>query len=199
MPETFNTMIDTISVDASISERHGAKVVVTKHPIEAGANPTDHAREEPEALQMTGFITGVPLNEYDRTLRNVRKENTLTDAYVKQQVAKLYALKKKAVTVRTAFRTYDNMVMTTLDFVRDAKQGFSAEFTATFEQVRFVASELVRLQRQVKPTKVPKKPTGTAAQAKKVGSTTDTYVPTGKRLLDSLGVTKPGSGLPGGG
>ena len=60
---------DSITIDCSISERHTSVVELTRHPIEEGANPVDHAREQPERVQMDGLLTNTPLGpEEQRSL-----------------------------------------------------------------------------------------------------------------------------------
>jgi hypothetical protein len=62
---------------------------------------------------------------------------------------------RAALSVFGPWRSYDSMVMTRLEYTRDAKTGDAVRFSATFEQVRFVTSQTVKLQ-TVK-TKVPEK------------------------------------------
>lgn len=186
--------IDTsIELDASISERHAAAVELTRHPIESGANPSDHAREQPERVTIDGLFTNTPLGPTTRAARA-----TGGAGYAGEQLAKLYALKssRRAVTVRTAVRTYENMVLVSLDVPRDSRTGDAARFSATFDQVRFVSSQRVRLAISATPSSVPRKPQKKVGQSKQV----PTEAPAMRRsflksITDSASLTTPGAGV----
>src|SRR5687767_8934803 len=59
--------IDTIELDASISEQHTGEVEVTDHPVEKGANVADHARPKPNMLTIDGMISNTPLSRAQQT------------------------------------------------------------------------------------------------------------------------------------
>jgi hypothetical protein len=59
--ETAYYMIDTIAVDAILSEVHLLAGEGTDHPIEDGSNISDHYRPAPRALQLEGVITDTPI------------------------------------------------------------------------------------------------------------------------------------------
>ena len=189
--------IDTsIELDASLSERHSSSVQLTRHPIETGANPADHAREEPDQLVLDGLFTNTPLGANDRAARGPSAPRGA--GYADEQIAKLRALKssRRAVTVRTASRTYQNMVLVKLDEPRDSRTGDAVRFSATFEQVRFVSSQRVRLAIAATPSSIPRKPQKKVGQSKQV----PTEAPTMRRSFlksvgDSFGVTTPGAGV----
>jgi len=46
-----------VQLDAMISEAHDNSVRLTKHPIEKGADITDHAVVEPKRITLNGVVT----------------------------------------------------------------------------------------------------------------------------------------------
>ena len=178
-------LIDSIEVDASLSERHASAVEVTQHPIETGASPIDHAREQPDRLQLEGLFTDTPVGAPRRA------------GYSLEQLARLYELKaaRRAVTIRTAIRTYTNMILTAVDVPRDAKAGDAVRFSASFVQVRFVSSQRVRLVARARPSAVPRKPQEKAGQSKQVAGEATQRRSFLKSIADGFGVTAPGSGV----
>lgn len=50
----------SIRIDATVSETHAYVNQVTDHPVERGANITDHVRPEPRRLSLVGFISNAP-------------------------------------------------------------------------------------------------------------------------------------------
>lgn len=158
-----NTRIDELTVDVTLSERHGSRVAVTQHPIESGMNPIDHARVEPDSYTIEGIFSNFPL-----PAGRGKVALDATDTYAKKQATKLWALKdaRRAISIATDLKTYDNMVLTSLDMPRDPALGQDVQFTATFTQVRFVNVEMVALTNP--PTKVATKPTSKTKQSKQV-------------------------------
>jgi hypothetical protein len=51
----------SIHVDATIRESHNTSSQVTEHPVEQGANVSDHVRPELEKLTLEVFITNTPI------------------------------------------------------------------------------------------------------------------------------------------
>jgi len=195
---TRTTIDETIQFDATITERHSARVTLTKHPVEAGADPTDHAREEPESLQLDGIFTNTPCSELDRQARGARSGEPGVPGYALEQLNRLYRLKssRRAVRVATAWPTYLDMVLTSVDLPRDASMGDAVRVSLTFEEVRFVSSTRVRLTLSARPSSVPRKPQEKVGQAKKTG----TDAPELRRSFlksvgDQFGVTTPGAGV----
>lgn len=60
-----------IEFDATLSEQHTSSAQVTEHPVETGANITDHVRPMLDKVQLEGFITNTPINSLaEEAVRN---------------------------------------------------------------------------------------------------------------------------------
>ncbi len=167
-------IIDTVELDAAVTEKHSAKVEITKHPIEEGASPADHARVLPAQISIEGFLTNTPLGKELRLQRGITSDRaTSTGAVgaVGQAQRSMAAIEKlmtdrKAVTVKTDFKTYTNMLVTSLDVPRDARTGEAIRFTIMMEEIRIVRAEVARINVLNRPKK---KPTKKVDQAKQPG------------------------------
>lgn len=199
-------VIDTdgaqIEVDAVLSERHSAQVEITKHPVEAGVSPADHARLLPLKLQMEAVVTNTPLSQVDRDFRGVFDGAASSGApgspgYAQRVMAELDKLKtdRKLINVATSLRLYRNVMLTGIEVPRDSKMVDAYRFTVTFEEVRLVNTDTAKLQVQV--TAPPKRqPTKKIDQGKKVGEPVSEQLRSlAKKGLDAVGVTKPGAGV----
>lgn len=192
--------VSGIEVDAVISEKHVEGVELTKHPIEEGSNPTDHARVLPAKYQLEGFVTNTPLSQTKRNARGVIDDASSSGApgavgYAQQAIAALRKLKddRRAVTVDSTMRTYTNMVLVSLEVPRDGRMTDAFRFSATFEEVRFVASEVARTNVQFRPKR---KPVKKVDQSKKPAASADSLRSSLlKKLADSTGLTTAGSGV----
>jgi hypothetical protein len=184
----------SITLDATLTEKHSATVELTKHPVESGVSPIDHARELPEKVVVEGVFTNTPV-----TLRRESAGTTGSpgsSGHAQDSLNALRALKsaRRAVTVTGPWRSYSNMVLVQLEYSRDSKLGDAVKISATFEEVRFVSTQTVLLKNQTKPVAQSVKPktTGKTEQGKQ--PTTPVNTSWAKGLTNSAGGTKVGSG-----
>lgn len=56
-------LLAVIEFDAVTAETHVAQADITEHPVEVGANISDHSRPKLRTVQLEGVITNTPLNE----------------------------------------------------------------------------------------------------------------------------------------
>lgn len=190
------TKIGDVTLDATLSIRFSERVVVTRHPMEEGAEPPDHAREEPEDLTIEGVLSGYALPQKDRDARGEQKPSTNGYAETQYKTLRDYKAKRNTLTVVTAQRTLKNMILTGLDRQVTAALGGAVRFTATLTEVRFVKTENVRLSQTKKPTKVADKANGKVDQSKQPTTKgNDSYKSTAKTWTDQGGWTTSGGGV----
>lgn len=138
--------IDNIDLDASLTERHTSTTELTKHPVEVGVSPADHARIQPKKVVVDGL--------FSNTLSNVTAQNARGGQSKPGESGAAQTLfnamldlhrSRRAVTIETSLAFYDNMVMTSLEVPRDSRSGDAVRFSATFEEVVFVTVGTARL------------------------------------------------------
>src|SRR5713101_5273233 len=56
-------LLDVITIDATLQEVHKADAEVTEHPVELGADITDHVRPKPVELRIEGIISDTPIDD----------------------------------------------------------------------------------------------------------------------------------------
>lgn len=183
------------TLDADLSDRHSRRVTISKHPIETGAKPIDHAELEPRTYMCEGIFTNVPLDAATQQARGLAEGTPLDGSWVKSMADALDQLleMRQPMTISTDMRVYTNMVMLTLDIPRDPSIGEAIQFTATFEEVRFVQTQTVTLQ--LPKTKVPTKPNGKNDQGKKVAQPVDPNSSILKKGTDAVDLTSHGDGI----
>lgn len=52
-----------VEFDCTLTETHSSSAKATEHPVEEGANVSDHVRPELDRVQIEGVITNTPLND----------------------------------------------------------------------------------------------------------------------------------------
>lgn len=194
LPTTRVTIDDSIEIDCTLREEHATTVELTRHPIEEGADPSDHARRLPNKITLEGLFSNTPIDANEARARG--NTDAGASGYAQEQHKKLEGLadSHNAVTILTELKTYKNMVLTSLSIPRDSKTGDAVRFTATFEEIRFVKSEVVRLELATRPNSVPNKPIKKIEKGKQPVEEKEDLTSIAKGKLNDWGITKPGSG-----
>jgi hypothetical protein len=158
---TTPAKIDTITLDASLSESHNAEVEATDHPVEQGADVTDHLRAKPRTVTIEGLITNTPMPDPGVDARNAEvtevrspdgrvvfdsRTPTMDATRAGAAYRDLLALRAgKLVTVVTAIETLENMAITSIQVPRDAKSGQALRFSIQLKEIRQVSSATTKI------------------------------------------------------
>lgn len=185
------TKIDTIEVDATISEKPTRKMEITEHPVEDGSDLADHSRVVPEIVVIVGSISDIDLGGTRTGLS--RRQPGWADL----QRAALEDLQDSHVVfdVQTSRKVYRDMMLSELTWESNAKTGGELSFTATCKSVVLVTNQGLVLTRPPPPATTTQQPNGTEQQPKQAGQQTDDST-IAKGFFNSLGVTQVGSGRP---
>lgn len=138
-PETGDPFL---SVDATIRREHRRSAQITRHPIEDGADVTDHAILDPVSLSVEGVISDAPISYFTPIISGL---GSLTDydsstERSAQHFEILENLWKSRVPfdVVTRKRFYRNMLISSLNIPESSRQGNSLWFSCTLEEVRII-------------------------------------------------------------
>lgn len=157
-----------VVLDASLEEQHSFDAELTSNPVEQGADVTDHLRRKPGDLTIRGFVTNAPVGPR-RTERGATAEGA--SGYAQQAYRDLLLLlgAARAITVKTAWRTWEPVVLVSLKVPRTVDVGDAAEITLVFREIRFVATQTVQLPAQAARLRNTQKPGAAANQGKQTG------------------------------
>lgn len=158
-------------LDASLSETHAQDAEATDHPVEQGANITDHVRPKPQMLTIEGFVSNTPVIDA-RTAKVQFLPDQPGPAEAAHQILKNRLQAGSLHTVQTKLDTYTNMLLISKNEPRNSQIGDSLQFTLTFKEIRIVFNQTITVitkdpQHQPKTDKgkkVPTQATPTAAQ-----------------------------------
>lgn len=101
--------------DATLNESVQDTFDVTQHPVEEGADVTDHVQKKPSTLQLQVAVTNSPLPEQAAPAQN--RDIALYDSL------RVIADKREPLTVVTGLRVYLNMVISSLSTTRNPQTG----------------------------------------------------------------------------
>jgi hypothetical protein len=163
-----------LSFDAAISETHIGNAATTDHPVEDGADMTDHIQRTPEELQIVGIVSDTPV----LFLASLRAQPAVTGGDSKDRAKDAYTFIKeikdggKLVQVSTSLRDYTNMAVVGLSVIRDKETSRVVEMAlslreiliATTEQVAAPEPETDARKKQTKQGKKTKQPETEANQ-----------------------------------
>lgn len=133
--------------DAFIDMHHTHESNITSHPVQSGANITDHIYSEPAELSMTirmsdsmaGLVAGQFVGSYTRS---VSAYNILRELQ-KQRVP---------FQVMTRLEMYQNMVIQTLSVPDDYKTQFGLEVKVTMKQILVANVKTVKISNRANAT-----------------------------------------------
>lgn len=149
-------VIDTVQVDAAITETHEIAAEVMDYPIERGSDLTDHRRVMPRRLSISGVLSEFPVssagNELDLTDEmHPRVSNSLptTDA-LDQRYRELLGIvnSPEPFQVVTGLEVYPSMSFISFRVTRDKTTGGTIRFEGELREVLFASS----LEVEVKPS-----------------------------------------------
>lgn len=130
--------IDSYPMDLAVTEMHGFESEATEHPVEKGADVTDHVRAKPITIALECIVSDTPLAKIasDAT----RQGSTLpsADAY-----AHLLAIRnaRQPVTVETSLGSFASMALISLSVPRENAKSGGLFFSASFQQITIVENK----------------------------------------------------------
>ena len=137
--------IGRLELDATLSYTNKYTNEVTSFPVEDGSNISDHIRNKPFELTLTGFISDTP----------IKIKEGLADLLVSgtrgSRVAASYVELKNiwesrdVVDVITGLEVHSDMALVSLSVPRSPRDGHSMRFSATFRKITKAVTELVTL------------------------------------------------------
>jgi hypothetical protein len=170
-----DTQQQLLQVDVSESEMHAGEVEVTDHPVEQGANISDHMRPKPRTLTVTGMISNTPIVDNSNGNAGPFTEGQPGPAEAAYNLLEARRIAGKLHTVITKLNTYQNLALTYVSEPRDASSGDALEFTLNFKEILVVFNQTITVQTAT-PQGQPKKALGKKVAAPANPSAADASV-----------------------
>ncbi|MCS3839386.1 hypothetical protein HNR03_003997 [Pseudomonas sp. JAI111] len=178
--------IDTIVAHVTLEEIGNDELHITEHPVELGANITDHAfKKPPDLLIRCGWsnasLAGV-LGGVKGLITALQGGDAFGSDYVSGIYNQLLALQESRVPfdVATGKRLYTNMLMRSLGVTTDQTSEYTLMVTAVFKQILITETQATTLP-----------PKDDQAQPESTAETSDTGT---KQVV--VGVPAPGGWQP---
>jgi hypothetical protein len=166
-PKVYVTITDAsnpafgVVIDASLREGHEKTSVISKYPIETGAQVADHVRPNPNVLKLRGIVSATPEETLGETTGRVDQARSTIIGFRNSGTL---------LEIQTAKELYKNMVITSLVEPVDVTNANDFEFDMTAEQLSTVNTAFVQAPAPKNPTAAtntklgPKVPSDDASQ-----------------------------------
>lgn len=129
--------------DLTVSESYANIATVTQHPVEEGANITDHIRIEPQKLTMTCMFTDAPIHTSGGIDRSKGLYASLLQLFNTKEV----------LTIVTGLKSLENMVITAITTPRNQGTEGAVYVDISFMEIRFAEALNITLpQRNIDAT-----------------------------------------------
>lgn len=127
-----------VEFDVSENETHESTAKATSHPVESGAEISDHIQQDPDTLDLQVVVSNTPiLSEIEAS---VLTPNRAEDAY---NVLRNIKETGRLVTVFTTLREYTNMAIVRISVTRNAPKGDVAAMSLRLQHIRTATSETI--------------------------------------------------------
>lgn len=142
----FKQKIGKLDIDILDSRRIVERSIITSSPIESGSYINDHIIDEPTEISITGRISKFSLNNSKlsqlSSLVKGKIPNRLKDAH-----DELYRLKeeKEPFILITKFKAYEDMIISSLEFLSDPNDGDVLKFSVVFTKLNIIESQIVSI------------------------------------------------------
>lgn len=143
--------IGSIVAHVTMEEVATDELQITEHPVELGANVTDHAFKKPADLVIRCGWSNASLAGVLNGVKGLVSALTGGDAFGSDYVSGVYnqllALQESRIPfdVSTGKRLYTNMLMRSLSQTTDEKSEYTLMVTAVFKQVLIVQTQATTL------------------------------------------------------
>lgn len=125
-----------ITMDATMSHT----LTVTSSPVEDGSTISDHAQKQPDVVTIRSMVSATPFRVF--SLGALSGDARPRGAF---EILEEVQNSKELVRVVVDLKTYDNMMLTNFNAPRRQDTKNALLFTATFNEVRIVSSQIVTL------------------------------------------------------
>lgn len=146
----MSVLIDGFLIDVAIQEVHEYPSEVTSHPVEDGADVTDHIRNRPITVSLQGVVSDTPIG----SVANEREADSLPSDDALAKLEQVRAA-REPVTITSSLGSFQNMALQTLSVPTNASTGDALRFRAVFTQIELVTNERTTIR--VEPARAQKK------------------------------------------
>lgn len=174
-------------MDAVLSESHISTLDITRHPVEAGAEISDHAVLQARTVTISGEVTDTPLNlasfgEITTNINNLfgtSTEDNKTRSVIAYETFERLQAEREFIDVQTGLRLYSDCLIESLSVIQDSDTSRMVGLNMKLLQVIQVESKVV----DISETKYEREQLSTTGGTRTQGASTEAQ---GRKTLTPL-------------
>jgi hypothetical protein len=158
VPEDYKTLIYLQTniggyfFDAFLKISHHGELTLTSHPVQTGANMTDHAYVQPATLTMT-----IGMSDVMTSIINGQFQSQDSRSVEAAKIFRDIQEKRRPVQIFTRLKLYQNMLLKTIDFNEDYKTLHGLLGTVVFQEIFVVEVSKTKRTTRIQTTNSTKK------------------------------------------
>lgn len=179
-------LLDAFIMHATLSESHSRSTKYTRHPVERGADISDHATDDPDTITLSGILTRTPLGPLAETAPPDEVDRAL-------DLLEAFRRERRPVNLTSAGRVYGALnldgggeyYLTSLKYSRGVDDGQRWQVELTLESIAVVEARRVEvpasvIEQERRPSGTPETDGGTqspqqqSVEEQAAASTTET-------------------------
>lgn len=140
-----------IQFDASIREVYTHDADVTDHPVEDGANVSDHVRDLPDEIEISGWVSNHPIIAFGEFGQDFAIAGGDPTVRAEDFYRELRRIKSEGEPVRlvTSLDQFDEMVLKSIRVRRDKETGNIVDATIRLKQIVIATTETIAAPKPV--------------------------------------------------
>lgn len=141
----FSTSLGNFVFDAFFNINHESNLTITDHPIQSGANVSDHAYMEAQVLTFEIGMSDVMQDISSSAVVNFSSAGTSTRSINAYQMLKKLQANRLPIDAITRLGTYTNMLIETISAPDDNTTAYALKATVTLKEVFVVSVTTVKI------------------------------------------------------
>lgn len=130
--------IGSFEVDAMLSITPQYQVETTPHPVESGADITDHAIDRPLMVEIEAVVSDTPIG----TIASRREAGRLPSADCERYLDELRTTHDLVTITSGVYAPFKNMMLLSWSAPKSSQTGTSLVFRATFQQIQYASVDV---------------------------------------------------------
>lgn len=124
--------IGSFEVDALISITPSRPVEATQHPVESGADISDHAIQRPLTLDVEAVVSDTPIG----SIASRREQGRVPSVDAQLYLDELLSTHELITVTSDVYAPFKNMMLLNWSAPKSSQTGTSLRFRASFQQIR---------------------------------------------------------------
>lgn len=133
--------------DAFLRVEHTSKLNITSHPVETGANISDHAFLEPAEL-----VIEIGMSDTAKSLVNGQFSDGKSRSVTAYKILKELQAQRVPLQIHTRLSNYKNMLIETISAPDDYRTQYGLNVTVTFREVIITSTRTVKISARTQVT-----------------------------------------------